>query len=385
QEKGFESAVTSLVSDVIQTMIEREITEDINWSDYGLDQPEITVVVESYAGEMDSVFFGAENPTGSYLFVHKPGDPRVLLTGVNIRTALTKEVFDLRDKSVLPFELDQVQQFTLRRKGEKDIIIQMENNNWRIVQPVFALANRTIVDGIIDQIDNAQIMTFEDENPQNLNQYGLSRPEFDVMLSVGIDRIGKQFFVGKQKDTNRFYAREASRSVVFTVDSLLVGELKTPLFELRDKRIVFFKEVDIYTIEFYKQGKPDFICHKDTAGDWQIDLPVKSKAKNWRIGSFFSFLAQVEMEDFVGENISNLNQYGLHAPETAVIFKDKEGQILVHLITGKKVGDDMVYVMDKVADWICIATYNLIDNFHPNIDEYIETEETEKTEENPSS
>ncbi len=377
QEKGFGSTVESLVSDVIQTTVEREITEDINWSDYGLDPPEITVVVESFTGERDSVFFGEENPTGSYLFVHKSGDPRVLLTGVNIRTSLTKEVFDLRDKTALPFEVDQVQQLTLSRKGEKEIVIQQEDNNWRIVEPVFSFADRSVINEIVNQIDNTYIKSFEDEDPQNLSQYGLDRPEFNVTLSVGVDSTQKQLSIGKEKETNRFYAKNATRLAVFTVDSMTVNELKTSLFDLRDKSIARFKKEDIYTVEFYKQGNPSFICHMDTAGNWQMVLPVKSKIKNWRIESFFSFLSQVKVEIFVDEIGSDFNRYGLLSPETEVFFKDKEGQILVHLVTGKKVGDKMVCVMDKLANSVYIATVNLVDNFNPNIDDYIEKEETE--------
>ncbi len=372
QALGLQSVVQDLVNDMVRMMIEQEIADEVNWSDYGLEPPQYTVVIETITGQVDSLLIGDENPVGNYLFARKEGDPRVLLTSASIQTTLTKDVFDLRDQSVLHFETDQVRQFTLSRKGEGKIVFQKEGNNWMIVEPFVAFGDFRVVNGIIDQINNSHVRSFEDEEPQNLSQYGLSSPDYDVTLTIGVEGLLKQLLVGKEKETNRFYAKDTARLPVFTVDNLLVDEFKHTVFEMRNKSIALFKELDIFTVEFHHWGEPYFICQRDTAGGWQVLFPVETEAKTWRVESFFSFLAQVKVEEFIQVTRSNLDRYGLISPETELYFKDKKDQPLVHLATGNKVGDNRVYVLDKLNNWIYITTGNVVGNFNPIIDEYIE-------------
>ncbi len=372
QALGLQSIVQDLVADLVRMTIEQEITDKINWSDYGLESPRYVVVIETTTGQVDSLLIGDENPVGNYLFGRKEGDSRVLLTSTSIQTSLTKDVFDLRDQSVLRFETDQVRQFTLSRKGEEKLVFQKEGNNWMIIEPFVAYGDLQVINGILDQINSAHVRSFEDEKPQNLSQYGLSPPEYDVTLTIGVEGLLKQLLVGIEQETNRFYAKDTARLPVFTVDNVLVDELKQPLFEMRNKSIAHFKELDVFTVEFYSRGDPYFICQRDTAEEWQVVFPVQSEAKTWRVGSFFSFLAQVEVEDFIQATPSNLNQYGLLSPETELYFKDQADRTLVHLATGNRVGDNRVYVLDKLSNWIYIATDNLIDNFNPDINEYLE-------------
>ncbi|MBN2029028.1 DUF4340 domain-containing protein [bacterium] len=369
---GLQSVVRDLVINMVRMMTEQEIVGEVNWSDYGLDPPQYTVVIETITGQADSLLIGDENPVGNYLFARKDGDSRVLLTSASIKTTLTKNVFDLRDQSVLRFETDQVRQLAMTRKGDKKIVIQKEGNNWKVVEPIVAYGDLQVINGIIDQINGAHVRSFEDEEPQDLSQYGLNPPDYDVTLTIGVEGLVKQLIVGKEKETNRFYAKDTARLPVFTVDNLLVDELKHTLFEMRNKRIALFKELDVFTVEFHNRGEPHFICQRDTADGWQVVFPVQTEAKTWRVESFFSFLAQVEVEDFIQVNSSNLSQHGLLSPETELYFKDKADQPLVHLATGNKVGDNRVYVLDKLGNWIYVATDNLVDNFNPNIDEYIE-------------
>ena len=155
---------------------------------------------------------------------------------------LDKGVFDLRDRRVLAFGKDDVVE--VRRSGAAGaVVLARADGNWRLREPVAALADKDAVEGLLDKLDTAEIESFvaEDPDAEALKGYGIEGASgMEVALLVGGDRAEKRLAFGWDNGQGRYYARDASRPQVFLVDSTLVQELAKGVDDLRDRKPLRF-------------------------------------------------------------------------------------------------------------------------------------------------
>ena len=362
--------VKNFVDQLARAKSERDILDVSNYSDYGLAPPIYTVIIESKEGLSDTLFFGEKNPTSSFLFSRRAGESKVVLTGTVLHTQMNKEIFDFRDKSVLPFEKDQVERIILEQKNKKNIVVEKEGSaDWKMIQPIQTTADKSEVDGILNKVNSAKAKSFVEEKPTSLGKYRLTQPELKLTLIIGANKAQKQLAIGKMHENNRFYAKDMTRGPVFTVDTLLIKGLTKTVFDLRDKKIVHYDRDDVYTIEIINRDKPKFVCQRDTSDAWIIKEPEERKAKDWKISSLFSNVTNLKATKFIMENVSGLSQYGFSDPQAELIFKNENGSIIVNVQLGSLTGENDVYVINQQTHWIYTARNTIVNQLSVSIDD----------------
>ena len=114
----------SLASNVPK--IEREDTVAQNVQDlsqFGLKDPPVKLSAKTKDGKSLEIIFGADNPKKTYNYAKLPSGPDVFLTGSNWAKTFTKNVSDLRNKKVLEFEPDDVDNVKIA-EGAKELEAQ---------------------------------------------------------------------------------------------------------------------------------------------------------------------------------------------------------------------------------------------------------------------
>ena len=378
KSQGDKYAVKNLVSSAATAKSERQITEPGGLSEYGLASPKSTLIVQSKTGQSDTLLIGDPNPTGSSVFVKKPRKSEVHLTGTSLTASLNKSLFDLRDRTALPIEKDDVRKIEIRR-GTRTVLLEKEKDSWELKSPVNAKAGQTAVEGLLNKVRYAEAKKFVDESPSSLRKYGLNAPSVTLTLTGGGNQTQKRLLIGGTEGAF-YFARDEARPPVFTVDSSLVNELKKGADDLRDRKVCEFDQWNVKRCEIRSRDAGVFICVKDTSDNWTIESPEKGKAKSWQITGMFSDLSGLEAKTFLGKMASGLSRYGLDRPVKEVVLKGGKGEILASVAFGSTAGKGGVFVLNRLTGWAYSAEDGILSKLSPVMEDVLEKEEPPKPE-----
>jgi hypothetical protein len=157
-----------------------------------------------------------------------------------LQTAADKQPFDFRDKSALTFDQTKVQSLELASTAQ---IIRLEKSGeeWKIVKPLEAPADFVSVNGLIGQLQSAQMTALKDrpEDLKDLGQYGLDKPE--IVATIGTSSGTLTFELGKTADAGAVWARERSKPAIFSVNNGVAEELRKTVADLRRKEVFDFR------------------------------------------------------------------------------------------------------------------------------------------------
>ncbi len=246
---------------------------------------------------------------------------------------------------------------------------------WELISPFRAKADKYKLDELLNKLKWAEAKAFMDESPKRLDLYGLDPPRMSILLVTGPGQIQKRLLIGKKvQGKNTFYAKDASRLPVFTVDSSFVAGFKKDPMELRDKKICDFDEQSVYSLEIRSKGKESLICEKDTLGQWRIKKPIEEKAKSWKVTGLFYDISGLQAEEFIGKMTSGLSRYGLDSPQKEAILKTRNQTVIAHVCVGNRTGKDMVFIMNRLTGWIYKTKDRILTDLSPNLEDWIEKE-----------
>jgi hypothetical protein len=368
------SAMESFISSLSDLKKEGEISEVAQPADYGLGASSTTVVVTSKSGVSDTLVFGDKTPTGTGLYLRKPRENRVIFANTGVETFYSKPIFDLRDKSALPYKEGDVERIQIESFGRVVALVKSAGA-WNIAQPIQAKADESAVESFLNQIKWAQAKEYVEENPKSVHGFGLSQPKQSVTLTMGADQSQKTLAIGRAKTKDRYFARDASRLPVFLVDSALVREFKKTAFDFLDKKIARFETDSVKSVIVNYLDRPSLVCRKDTGDVWFMESPRKTRALAYKIDAILYDVRDMQARDYLGEKTAGLSAYGLARPRIRITFKNKKGETLVDLSVGNRAGNKLTYVMNAKTRAVYKADDTFMNNMKPNIDEIIEKAE----------
>lgn len=361
-------AVEGIVSSLQRAKIERVIDENPeDLRGYGLDPPQVKLEIRLKNGQADTIYLGDKNPTQTYVFAKLGGSNRVFTTYASLLNVSKKDLFDLRDKTVLNFKKEDVNKLILNCRGEKFVCSKIEDE-WKLEKPIKVKADKSQINKILNKLKYAKAKEFVAEKPENLNKFGLGRPRIQIDLFLKPEGAKKSLWIGDKKDDN-YYAKDESRDPVFLVGSDVVKELDKDLFDLRNKDVLTFKRDSVNQI-ILKYPDKIFTLEKDTSGTWMITQPKKAKAKSWKVNGILSSLSTLKVKKFVSDHPTDLAKYGLTKPQIEVILKqDQRG--LAYLLIGKK-QKDLTYAKSKSVPSVYLVNSSIIKDLTFKIEDLME-------------
>src|SRR6185295_11896156 len=129
------TTVKNLINAIAECEVKKELTEtSADLSQYGLDKPLVTVTVKLKDKELPAILVGKNTPIGASTYVQRADDKKVVLTNSAFHAGMDKKVNDLRDKTIVTFNDDDVQKIQLRGE-EKDVELVRKDGAWRVERP----------------------------------------------------------------------------------------------------------------------------------------------------------------------------------------------------------------------------------------------------------
>ena len=271
---------------------------------YGLAPPrvEVTFHVDG-ENEPKRLLIGDKNPTGMGLYAKLASNNRVFLVSNSLETTIDKSNFDLRDKTALAFEQGKVTSIELAAGGE---ILRLEKtgDDWKLVKPVQAPADLIGVNGLLGQLQSAQMTALKDrpDDLKDLKQYGLDKPA--VVATIGTGESTVRLELGGTADPGSVWARDPSKAAVFGINTGIADELRKKPADLRRKEVFDFRPFNTARFEITR-GKATraFERVKGTGGNavdtWRQVVPdVKAADASNLEGALLEF-SNLRAESFV--------------------------------------------------------------------------------------
>jgi hypothetical protein len=242
-----DAQISSLTSSLASLEIRRVIDDAaIDLAPFGLIEPvvEIAFILAGNTQEQ-RLLIGDSTPTGSERYAMLAGSSRVVLIASDLDATFEKSTFDLRDKAILRFDTSDIDQFQIESNG---ISIRLTKNadEWRLQEPWDVRADFNAVERAIGRLSTEQMRSVATESQPGTkteedasSDYGLSEPRLTVTIRLG--SAAATLLIGDQAPDGTLYARNASRSIVFTIDSSLVTDLERAADEYREKDLFDFR------------------------------------------------------------------------------------------------------------------------------------------------
>ncbi|MBN2201945.1 DUF4340 domain-containing protein [bacterium] len=361
---GDNTALESLVSAIHRAKTERAMEGIEDWAAYGLEPPGLTVFVVPDEGLTDTLLIGDVNPTGAFIYVRRPGQDRAVLTDASLRSSLVRPLYELRDRSVLSFEKEEVRRVEIRRPAGL-LVIEKEEGGWEIRKPVDAPAAPAPVDELLNRIRWAEIKSFVDDFPVSRSGHGLNPPGIRLTVTAGPDSVRKSLRFGTRRN-GRVYAADAARPSVFLVDTGLVNALLKRADDFRETKIAPFDEWRVKRVEIRSASSATVAFRKDSAGVWVFDPPAPEQPEGERVEVLLTALASLEAETFIARNPDRLSRYGLEPAGREVILEGEDGEPVARIGFGKARNSRTLFLINRSTRWVAAAHNDILKHLTPS-------------------
>ena len=305
-----DARVSSITSALASLEIRRVIDDAaVDLAPFGLIEPVVEVgFVLSGDAQEQRLLIGDATPTSGERYAMLADSGRVVLVASNLDTTLGPSTFDLRDKAILGFETSDVDQFQIESDGTS-IRLAKNANDWRLQEPWDVRADFSTVEGTVGRLSTGQMRSVATEGTPDTEpeegvfaEYGLAAPRLTATIRLGSTTA--TLLVGDQALDGTSYARDASRSVVFTIDSSLVTDLERSADEYRDKDLFNFRPFNASWLEI-EQSDTTVVFEKagaegeESEPSWTRVSPQSGDVDGSQMDDLLAKLSNLRAESFI--------------------------------------------------------------------------------------
>ena len=239
---GDDNAASSIASTLASLEIRRVVEEGpADLEPFGLDEPALDVgFTLTESDTKQHLLIGDQTPTGTDRYAKLAAQDRVFLIAGYLDTTFDKTTFDLRDKTILEFKRDDLDGLEITNAGQT-LRFTKDGDDWLVSEPWNVPADFSTVEGLIGSLSFGTMQAVEAESAEDLEPFGLADPTLTVAVTAG--SATATLLVGHEAQDGTRYARDESRSLVFTVAASLASDLERDAGEYRRKDLFRFRPV----------------------------------------------------------------------------------------------------------------------------------------------
>ena len=274
-----------------------------------------------------------------------------------------------QEKVFATLAADKIEEVRVSTAAGDTTTLKKDGTAWKITQPSEMTASESEVSQLTSALGQVEIVRVIDENPSNLNDYGLSNPRVEVNFKAAGDKEYRKLFIGEKTPTGGdFFAKRNADKKVFLIAASNDTSFNRTTFDLRDKTLIKFDREKVDALDVTAGGKTMAIA-KD-GGEWKMSRPVQASADFGSVEGLVGRLQTVQMKSIVADNASpaDLKKYGLDQPEATVNLS--LGSARAKLLFGGKAADTTVYARDASKLSVVTVESALLDDMKKSADDY---------------
>jgi hypothetical protein len=254
-------------------------------------------------------------------------------------------------EKLLPLDKDAVTGVSLVYP-DREIDVRKDGGNWRVVKPIDAPADESVVKSVVSTIADAEVQKTLDEMPQDLGGFGLDKPSVTVRVTLKDGSQPPPLAVGKNTAIGgKTYVRKGDEPKLYLTTSSLQFGLNKQVKDLRDKQLIAFQDDDVSRVDIAPAGAETVTLLRKDKEAWTVD-PGGHAADVTEVRSYLSSLRSTRATDFPDDAPADLAKYGLDHPRlTVTVATGKEGGETKTLLLGNEsTQDTQKQVYAKRAD-----------------------------------
>ena len=345
--KAEQRTVDEVLDGLVEGKRDKVITEQPNdLTEFGLKEPSLVVQASvKDASTPTTLQFGARTPTMSSYYAREGEQSKVLMVPASLHSKFDKNVFNLRDKTVLSLDQAQVKRVEVQHEEHRIAVESEGEQGWKMMAPLEAKADKAKTNDLISAINAAKVKEFIEEAPQDLAKYGLNPPRWRLTFFVGDDRAEKSLLLGDE-DTSKggLNAKRGSLEPVFLVETKLLEKLPKEASDWRDRALMAFKRDNAERVEIRDGDSIVEVacvenCGKIPDDRWQLKQPLEAKADAVKVRTLLRNLEELKAKAFIAEEASDLTPYGLDHPSARIHIWLKGASAPVTLLLGGEDAD----------------------------------------------
>ena len=274
-----------------------------------------------------------------------------------------------QEKVFAALQADKIDEVKVTTAAGDATTLKKEGGAWKITQPMDVPASESEVSGLTSALGQTEIVRVIDENPANLNDYGLSNPRIEIDFKAAGDNDYQKLFIGEKTPTGGdLFAKRNGEKKVFLIPAAQETSFNRTTFDFRDKTLLKFEREKVDALDITANGKTLAIA-KD-GGEWKLSKPVQTKADFGSVEGLVGRLQTVQMKSIVADSATpaDLKKYGLDKPEATVNLS--LGSARATLLFGGKAADTTVYARDASKPSVFTVESALLDDMKKSADDY---------------
>lgn len=220
--------------------------------------------------------------------------------------------------------------------NQQTILIRKMGGRWAIQKPIVAPADTVAVEKILSELESGTprriIRYSEIQKPDaTLKEWGLASPS--ISIEWGADKQHFELQIGRKTAlSDIFYARTSSAkdAPVVLISSSLRDALDKKMDDLRSRVVLSFNPGEVTTVtvratkdENSPTTETEVIRKQD---EWMMQKPLEARADVGKVKHWLAGAAALRAIQFVSEDNSNLNAYGLTAPRIQFCIVSESGE-----------------------------------------------------------
>lgn len=244
-----------------------QIIEEANGdpTEFGLTYPVLEVALESPAGN-ESIRIGDDTPVGGFVFLSRKSDGRIVTVQKWVQGALSRTVFDLREKNIFSYNAEKIDGITLKFP-EITLAFEKTPAGWEINLPFSDPGDPESFAKLLTAMQNLRANSFI-EKGGDFDQTILTfkKPLVEITIREG-ERVHQARFYDSP-DPEKIWVFRNKEDPIFGTARAVLDHLKPGVFHYQDKRLVFFDPRKVSKIDI-KGGRESYALVR-VEGKWQL-------------------------------------------------------------------------------------------------------------------
>jgi Domain of unknown function (DUF4340) len=332
--KADRTAADSVADTLAHAASERRLPADpARMKEFGLDTPAASVEIHLKNGQTQKLDLGAKDFSGMNVYARQAGAKEVVLVPNAVLTEVTRPLIDLRDRALLQlpsWSLNELDFHTPKAKFR----LEKKDDFWNMTEPRPAPADGEREESLSSGLSGARFTDVVEEDahdPTAAAKYGLTAPQ--AVIHVRSEQGAEGTLVIGKADGNKYFARDASRPMVFRIDDNLAKPFLDATFAiLRDKFVLRAKADEFSQVSLHNEKQT--IVAVVTNGKWLVQGPSGRAGKEFQITRIFDPLTQTRSREVI-EHPTAAVLAKLAKPMVEIKLTGKTGGIVTVAISAK--------------------------------------------------
>lgn len=250
-EKYSEAKMANYVSVLTDYSYATFVAENVNMSEYGLDNPKYTVIIETVNGTTSKVSFGNISYSGENCYFRIDGGTTVYSIPVIKFDYLSDRSIDFIDTAILsisPSNLSSVEYIRKTDSLDLKAVCQGDeagNVTYTFYEP-FDKGTSTYFDNLITKICSLEIQEYIELEDGDLTNYKLDDPEYHFVLTE-LDGTKTDVFLSENIG-GKYYGFISGRDIYFMIEESMLNGLELPSVQYLESYVFYCQASEISKI-----------------------------------------------------------------------------------------------------------------------------------------